>query len=523
MRKRLGVSVCAVLVVIGVQVLESADAQAQSAGGWLQWGRNAQHNGDSLVVGQSPQAQLADVNFDPFVAQEQAENRQGALTAHYQAPLVDGDTAFMEVKTGVYTPCSPPGSHVPYPCGPDAWNWEIWNERAFSWQNGSFVEKWNFQSDWKPEPNSNVNDVGGKNGYGLLGWEPVFHAAVNGGHVFVPGASGSVYELNEADGSAVAHFTPFGSDPNTYVSGPLTADASGNIYYNAMALDATRPWTKDVTGAWLVKIAPDGTSHLAEYKKLISGAPRRCFNLPCGSQRGAINVAPAVSPDGKTLYTVSRSHIFSTATFLLAVNASDLTPKWQVLMFDLLGQYTDNFALDQSSSTPAVAPDGSIFFGASNLARGAGDGNLLKFSPDGTFLASFTFGWDITPAIYPHDGTYSVIIKNNYYATRGPYFITQLNSALKPEWSFKNKTFNSTHPNGYEWCVNAPAVDANGAVYANSEDGNIYVINQGGTLNSQIFLKVAIEAAYTPIAIGPDGLIYAENDGDLFVIGANGN
>jgi outer membrane protein assembly factor BamB len=190
-------------------------------------------------------------------------------------------------------------------------------------------------------------------------------------------------------------------------------------------------------------------------------------------------------------------------------------------MFDLLGQYTDNFALDQSSSTPAVAPDGSIFFGASNLARGAGDGNLLKFSPDGTFLASFTFGWDITPAIYPHDGTYSVIIKNNYYATRGPYFITQLNSALKPEWSFKNRTFNSTHPNGYEWCVNAPAVDANGAVYANSEDGNIYVINQGGTLNSQIFLKVAIEAAYTPIAIGPDGLIYAENDGDLFVIGSN--
>jgi outer membrane protein assembly factor BamB len=69
--------------------------------------------------------------------------------------------------------------------------------------------------------------------------------------------------------------------------------------------------------------------------------------------------------------------------------------------------------------------------------------------------------------------------------------------------------------------VNAPAVDANGAVYANSEDGNIYVINQGGTLNSQIFLKVAIEAAYTPIAIGPDGLIYAENDGDLFVIGSN--
>jgi hypothetical protein len=521
MRKTLGISVFAILIVIGLQTFGTSVAQAQSAGSWLQWGRDAQHNADSPAVGQSPQAQLADVNFDPFVAQEQAESRQGALTAHYQVPLVDGDTAFMEYKTGYWVPCNPPGSHLPYPCGPDAWNWEIWNERAFSWQNGSFVEKWNFQSDWKPEPNSNVNDVGAKSGFGLQGWEPVFHAAISGGHVFVPGASGSVYELNEADGTMVAHFTPFGTDPNTYVSGPLTADASGNIYYNAMALDPTLPWTTDVTGAWLVKVAPDGTSHLADYKKLVPGAPKVCFGgLPCGSQRGSINVAPAISPDGKTLYTVSRSHIFFYFSYVVAVNTSDLSPKWHVSLTRLQNADSEDFADDLSSSTPAVAPDGNIFYGALSVEGSYGDGDLLKLSPDGAYLGAFHFGWDITPAIYPHDGTYSLIIKNNYYRTLGPYFITQLNSALKPEWSFKNTTFNSTHPNGYEWCVNAPAVDANGAVYANSEDGNIYVINQGGTLNSEIFLKVAIEAAYTPIAIGPDGLIYAENDGDLFVIGS---
>ena len=83
-------------------------------------------------MGQSPQAQFADVTFEPFVAQEQAEAR-GPLTAHYQAPLIDGIMAFMEVKSGVYTPCDPPASHVPYPCGPDAWNWEMWNDRAFTW------------------------------------------------------------------------------------------------------------------------------------------------------------------------------------------------------------------------------------------------------------------------------------------------------------------------------------------------------------------------------------------------------
>lgn len=522
MRSKLIVSVLSILVVAGWQMLGSARAQAQSAGSWLQWGRTAQHNENSPVVGQSPQAQLADVNFDPFVAAEQAESMEGALTAHYQDPLIDGDTTFMEFKTGYWVPCNPPGSHVPYPCGPDAWNWEIWNERAFTWQNGVFAEKWNFQSDWKPEPNSDVNDVGAKSGFGLQGWEPVFHAAISGGHVFVPGASGSIYELNESDGTMVAHFTPFGSDANTYVAGPLTADASGNIYYNAMALDPTRPWTTDVTGAWLVKVAPDGTSHLADYKKLVPGGRKVCFGfISCGSQRPSINIAPAISPDGKTLYTVSRSHIFFYFSYVVAVNTSDLSPKWNVSLTRLQNQDSEDFADDLSSSTPAVAPDGSIFYGALSEEGSYGDGDLLKFNSDGEYLGAFHFGWDITPAIYPHDGTYSLIIKNNYYRTQGPYFITQLNSALKPEWSFKNETFNADHPNGYEWCVNAPAIDANGSVYANSEDGNIYVINQGGTFNSKIFLKVAIEAAYTPIAIGPDGLIYGENDGDLFVIGSD--
>jgi hypothetical protein len=516
MRRTPAVRVVAVLIWIVWQALGAANAQAQSGGGWLQWGRDAQHDGDSPAVGQHPQAQLADITFDPFVAQEQAE-AGGPLTAHYQVPLVDGDTTFLEYKTGVYTPCDPPGSHVPYPCGPDAWYWEIWNERAFSWQNGSLVEKWNFQSDWKPEPNSNVNDAGRFSGLG--GWEPVFHAAVSGGLVFVPGASGSVYELNEADGAEVAHFTPFGSDPNTYTSGPLTADASGNIFYNAMALDPTYPWAFDVRGAWLVKIAPDGTTSTIEYKKLVSGAPTLCpGGVSCGSQRGAVNVAPAISPDGGTLYTVSRSHIDPDATYLVAVNVSDLTPKWQIRLINLVGPDTLNYAADQSSSTPTVAPDGSILFGALNL-QPTSRGDLLKFSSEGTLLGSFPFGWDSTPAIYPHHGTYSVVIKNNYYGT-GPYYITQLDSSLTPEWSFENKSINSTHPRGYEWCVNAPAVDAKGKVYANSEDGNVYVIEQGGTRSHEMFLRVAIEAAYTPIAIGPDGLIYAENDGDMFVIGS---
>jgi outer membrane protein assembly factor BamB len=157
-----------------------------------------------------------------------------------------------------------------------------------------------------------------------------------------------------------------------------------------------------------------------------------------------------------------------------------------------------------------VAPDGSVLYGANSNESG-GRGDLMQFSVSGNYLTSYDFGWDETPAIYVHGGTYSIIIKDNYYGA-GPYYITQLNSNLGIEWQFKS-------PTSHEWCVNAPAVDRNGTVYANSEDGNVYVIKQGGTLKGKIFLKKSIGAAYTPIAIGRDGKLYTENDGHMFVLG----
>jgi hypothetical protein len=115
-------------------------------------------------------------------------------------------------------------------------------------------------------------------------------------------------------------------------------------------------------------------------------------------------------------------------------------------------------------------------------------------------------------AVYVHDGTYSVITKNNFYSTSGPYYITQLNADLVPEWSYQSV-------DNFEWCVNASAVDKVGTVYADSEDGNLFVIKQGGTLKGQIFLQQALGAAYTPVSIGLDGKIYTLNNGDMFVVG----
>ena len=72
---------------------------------------------------------------------------------------------------------------------------------------------------------------------------------------------------------------------------------------------------------------------------------------------------------------------------------------------------------------------------------------------------------------------------------------------------------------GFEWCVNQPAVDAAGVTYVNAEDGFLYAIGPDGALRDQMFLNLALGAAYTPLSIGADGVIYAQNYGHLFVIG----
>src|SRR5262249_48779840 len=149
----------------------------------------------------------------------------------------------------------------------------------------------------------------------------------------------------------------------------------------------------------------------------------------------------------------------------------------------------------------------------------------------------YPFGWDTTPAIFNHGQSYSIVLKDNHYydgsSAGGPYFITQLSQNLQIEWQYKNIQTKScvrntdgsmdcseeTAGNGFEWCVNAPAIDSKGNVHVNAEDGYVYVIGQGGNLVSRTFLNRALGAAYTPTTIDAKGRIYALNNGELSVLG----
>jgi len=130
--------------------------------------------------------------------------------------------------------------------------------------------------------------------------------------------------------------------------------------------------------------------------------------VTCGLQRAAINIAPAIGPDG-TIYSVTRAHFISRYGYLVAINP-DLTPKWAASLRgnETCREITSRWVyggrcgvsasaggllppngapggcrvgarfgvdpatnrlgggrvIDDSSSTPVVAPDGSIIYGA---------------------------------------------------------------------------------------------------------------------------------------------------------------
>ena len=158
----------------------------------------------------------------------------------------------------------------------------------------------------------------------------------------------------------------------------------------------------------------------------------------------------------------------------------------------------------------AVAHDGTIYYNAIKLDHddpfgGASQAWLVAVSPAGaTQIADY----------------------------ETPFFITELDSSLNVVWKFQNTNMQScvrldngttsctdNNPYGFEWCVNAPAVDRDGTVYANSEDGNVYAITSDGQLREAMFLDRTLAAAYTPIAIDQTGRVFALNSGRLAVPG----
>lgn len=562
----------AVLLLVFLTFTTAIEAQ-----NWPQWGATAQHDGATLVVARRIDRIEQEVVIDPNAAQIESLTG-GDLLAHYPVPLIDGEDVVLLRKSGPLLNLQQPET-------------QTWNVTDMRRVNGLLTTHWTYESDWKPVPS--------------VAWEPVYHPAIGADGVWAPGAGGTIDKLNRETGARIVRFNPFGStiDRTIFAAGPPVIDSSGNVYYDAIQVVTNNPFGNDALNSWLVRIGADNSITKVTFRSLTPDAPRAndsCTglfddsqlpwppspksmpnNIRCGSQRPGLNVAPAIAPDG-TIYTISRAHFNSRYGYLVAAKP-DLTWKWST---SLRNRFSDGCDVtippsgtpggcragttrgvdpadnqpgsgavnDNSTASPVVLPDGNILYGAHTRYNYA-QGHLMMFSPSGQYLRAYGWGWDLTPAVYRHGGTYSILLKENHYSLGSycddanicppdrtastpsdpeVYFIAQLNAALQPEWKFRSTNTASClrrpdgtvscvpdHPQGFEWCVNAVAVDARGVVYADSEDGNLYAIGQGGTLEQRIFLRLALGAAYTPTSIGPDGRVYTQNDGSLFVITQN--
>jgi len=405
------------------------------------------------------------------------------------------------------------------------------------------------------------------------------------------------------------------SETFSFVSSPVTVDKKLNVFFTATSFSIFNG-SFEVVDSWLIKVAPDNSFTTVALSELVPDAPDLCDVVfseddlpwppapdavpdqsPCGNQYLAINMAPAIDNNG-VIYLASSAQNNDRYSYLIAVN-NDLTPNWHLSLRGLLrdgcgvltppngepggcrvgatigvdpatNDWPAGRIIPESSASPVITPDGNILLGVYtryNYARG----HLMKFSPNGDFLGAYDFGWDSTPGIWPHDGTYSVITKvrflrttkqvtfpnlpkntqqDNWYSDTGsycnteefcpsdlfdgPYYMAWLNSDLEWEYGYAsdntyscNRLYDGslncteTNPGGFEWCINAPVIDGYGVVFANSEDGNLYALSPDGTKINNIFLNLAIGAAYTPLSLDLNGRVYTQNDGHLFVVGGD--
>jgi hypothetical protein len=602
-RRLLGASA----LVSGATVAACGNGNPVGSSGWSQWGQDAQHAGAIAATGQPLDTVAFHDVVDPFV--ESNLWRTTEASAHYMTPLNESGAVYVEQKGGTYSATR--------------YSTQTWGVTRLTWKGGALVQQWAAMSDWTA--------VGGAADF----WEPVFHGAIANGYLYVPGAKGTVLKLDKANGALVRRIAPDSSwDANSYTVSPITADAAGHLYFTVLQLSgatasASPPvdeivdsnqegsvvpapstfYGSDAIDSFLVEVAPDDSVRFASVSDLVPDAPgptdacETTFgdaDLPwppsttatpptadCGTQRVALNAAPAVAADG-TIYIVSRAHFSSRYTYLVAVHP-DLSPKWDASLRDrfhdgcgvpyaLGGQLPPNGApggcsagandgvdpatnrpgsgraIDDSSASPVVAPDGSVYYGA-YTSYNYSQGHLMRFSASGAYLGAYPFGWDTTPATYVHDGTFSLVTKDNHYGDMGSYcanatycptdrnatapdypeayFLTQLSPELQVQWRHQATneqtcqgggidggiTCVSDHPFSFEWCVNAPAVDANGTVYATSEDGWLYAIGQGGSVRDKVFQQAALSEAYTPVSLDGDGRVYSLNSGQMFVVG----
>jgi hypothetical protein len=379
------------------------------------------------------------------------------------------------------------------------------------------------------------------------------------GRLYFAGNGGTVYFVDNPDtpgatvGGQLAFFglssylaNPGAYNSTVFIDTPITADNNGNVYFGFMVTGAN---PSGLTGGGIARIDASGNGSFVLASTAVPGG---------GMTRVPLAAAPALSPDGTTLYTAF-NNTSQNGGFLVGLNSTTLATKFSVALKDPRNNNAAQL-IDQSTASPLVGPDGTVYFGVFGNPFNGSRGFLLHYSADlSTQFAPGVFGWDDTQSIVPasavpgYHGTSSYLLfskYNNYVSAEvgstggdgvnkiailDPYatqpdpnndnasslqvmreVLTQIGPT--PDTEFTGSGF----PNAVrEWCINSTAIDPfNKCALVNSEDGNLYRWDfTTNTLTQMVNITPGIGEPYTPTSIGPDGTVYAINGGTLTAIG----
>ena len=476
---------------------------------WFSFGRDAQHSAINTVATQD----LNRISWSTPVDLAPPYTASGELLVHYGSPVVTShNTVVVPVKTGA------------------AGGYRI---EARSGGNGGLI--WSSTTDYQLPPHN---------------WVPSYNLALTtANRLYAPGAGGRLLVKADADasggalsavvfyGAAAYSATPATYDATVFINTPLTLDAQGNVFFGFK-----------VTGANAAGLV----SGIARVDANGNGiwTPAATAAADATIDKVAMNSAPALSPDAKTLYVaVNTAQVAGQvqAGYLLALDSTTLALTRGVLLRDPAFGTVARVS-DDSTASPTVGPDGDVFFGVLETTFGTHNarGWLLHFDATlATQSAPGGFGWDDTASIVPatmvpsYAGTSSYLLMskyNNYLGAGTGNGANQLavidpratqvdpisgRTIMKEVLTVLGVTSEPGSPVAVkEWCINTAAVDPlTRSILVNSEDGYLYRWDLSvNKLTQRIQLTSGIGESYTPTAIGADGAVYAINNAVLFSI-----
>lgn len=475
---------------------------------WRQFGGDAQHGARSGIATQALNriAWQTKVDLDPNYS-------NGSLLAHYASPLCSAkNTVIVPVKTG-----SGGGFRI----------------EARAGGNGGLI--WQTDSDYVLPPGFN--------------WVPTWNSALDTqDRLYIPAAGGRllVRDANAATatlGRALFYnptaydAAPTAFNSTVYINTPITIDALGNVYFGFVVTGAN-PLNLQ---SGIARIGADGAG---TWVSASSAAGDVAITKP------ASNCAPALSPNGRTLYIAVNSTRVVGQTqvgYLLALDSTTLGTQAAVALREPRTGAQRARVSDDSTASPTVGPDGDVYYGVldpiglNHNSRGW----LLHFNATlGTSYAPGSFGWDNTPSIVPASlvtgytggSAYLLMVKYNNYLGSGSGdgvnevaiidpFQTQADRIL-PTVTVMAEVLRKAGPTPAtgggitEWCINTCAVDVTKkSVLANSEDGYLYRWDlTTNTFSERIRLTQGIFEAYTPTAVAANGSVLAIQNAILFCV-----